>query len=97
MGNEPGVTCEMGGKYLTTFVVYKATCRETKNYYVGSCQTTFKKRMEGHFNDVGKLAKYGTTSDSFARFFVKNFATPPLPPTIKKRDGLLNPTYPKSN
>ena len=39
----------------------------------------FKKKIEDHFNDVSKLAKYRTTSDSFARFFVKHFATPPPP------------------
>ena len=61
MGNEPGVTCAMGGRCLLHFIIYKATCGRTGKYYIGSTHCNFKKRMSGHFTDVGKLVEKGIT------------------------------------
>ena len=67
----------MGGRCLLHFIIYKATCRKRGKCYIGSSQCHFKKRMNGHFTDVGKLVEKGITSDSFARHFSQFFTEKP--------------------
>ena len=54
-------------------VVYKATCKKSKKFYIGNTQQKLKKRLDQHVGDVYDLANKKMTSDSFARHFAGNF------------------------
>ena len=50
-------------------VVYKATCKKSKKFYIANTQQKLKTRLDQHFGDVCTLANKKMTSDSFARHF----------------------------
>ena len=50
-----------------SIVVYKATCKKSKKYYIGNTQQKLKTRMTQHYNEVKDLLNKELASDSFAK------------------------------
>ena len=67
--------CVYNNQCKVPCVVYKATCIKTGAIYIGNTQQYFKDRMKGHYQDVRNLVRHNVLSDSFARFFARNFKT----------------------
>ena len=65
--------CAYNGNCRKSIIVYKATCKLCDMAYIGNTQQTYKKRMQGHFQDVKKLFNKDIHSDSFARHFGHHF------------------------
>ena len=49
--------------------IYKVTCKETGEVYIGNTQQQIKKRMEAHMGDMCKLTNKNQHFDSFAQNF----------------------------
>ena len=54
-----------------SIVVYKATCKKSKKYYIGNTQQKLDTRMTQHYNEAKDLVNKGLTSDSFAKHVAK--------------------------
>ena len=51
-------------------MVYKVTCRECDEFYIGNTQQKMKNHQGQHLNDVKKLVLIGESLDSFADHFL---------------------------
>ena len=85
----PGRTgmCGYNNICRNSVIVYKVECNNTGKVYIGNTQQMFKKRMQQHFGEVGKLVKLGEKSDSYA----KHFATQLSPENVSsetQRNGI---------
>ena len=58
-----------------SIVVYKATCKQSKKYYIGNTQQKLKTRMTQHYNKAKDLVNKGLMSDSFAKHAATCFPT----------------------
>ena len=65
--------CIFNGKCRHSIVVYKATCRICKAFYIGNTQTHLKQRMNLHFHDVKAQVLKNIKSDTFAKHFASHF------------------------
>jgi hypothetical protein len=65
--------CAYNGKCRHSVVVYKASCKCCKKYYIGNTQQKLKDHMSGHYNDVRALVNANKTSDTFATHFADHF------------------------
>jgi hypothetical protein len=64
--------CVYGGNCRKPCVVYKVTCRECEEFYIGNMQQKMKNHQGQHLNDVRKLVLKGESSDSFADHFCRH-------------------------
>ena len=55
-------------------MVYKVTCRECDEFYIGNTQQKMKIHQRQHLNDVKKLVLRGESLDSFADHFLRHCA-----------------------
>ena len=71
--SQVNIICPYNGKCATSCIVYKATCNETGESYIGNTQQAYIKRMAAHYSDVRRLVLTGKNSDSFTSHFA-NFS-----------------------
>ena len=62
--------CIFGGDCRKSCVVYKVTCRECDEFYIGNTQQKMKNCQGQHLNDVKKLVLRGESLDSFTDHFL---------------------------
>ena len=80
-GNKTG-KCNYNNICRNKLVVYEVTCLNTGKVYIGQTQQFFKKRMEGHLQDVKNLLCHQVKSDSYAKHIAPHlmmFSPKPLP------------------
>ena len=78
--------CPYNGRCRASCIVYKATCNETRKFYIGNTRRAYKKRIPGEYSDVRILVLTGKKSDSFASHFATFFNTESKPtPTLLRQ------------
>ena len=80
--------CNYDGMCRDRVIVYEVICGITGKSYIGQTQQNFKKRMQGHFNDVQKLHNKKIKSDSYAKHFayqLQNFKGKKLTPKFQRQ------------
>ena len=65
--------CVYKGQCRKSLVIYKVTCKECGECYIGNTQQNLKKRIDQHLGEVVQLVNHGKKSDSFASHFVRHF------------------------
>ena len=67
--------CAFDGNCRQRCVVYKATCRICKKFYIGNTQQFHKARMRQHANEVGRCVHLNEGSDTHAKHFASHVGT----------------------
>jgi hypothetical protein len=68
-------------------IVYKATCNNTRKFYIGATHQCFKKRMVGHFQDARRFAERGKHSDTHAEHWGSCYRQMDVPPTLQRNNS----------